>query len=69
MKKLITLALFLPYLAWGASHKENLSNKRLILEDSSCAGISFSKDGKNAYMYDERTCTKENAQDYKIFGC
>ena len=66
MRKLLILALFLPCLAWGINYQDNLSGKRLILEGTSCTGVSFSKNSKDAYMYGEGACAKESTLAFRV---
>lgn len=56
MKKLIAVALCLGVSTVAcAGAKENLSGKYLVLDlpNTECAGLSFSKNGKDAAMYSE----------------
>ncbi|MBJ9905104.1 hypothetical protein KTJ16_19865 [Acinetobacter bereziniae] len=56
MKKIFLAGLCLSLSSWAcAGAKENLVGKRLVMDipDVQCAGLSFSKNGKDAAMYAE----------------
>ena len=54
MKKLIVIALLVPTIAMAAGYREVVSGKKLTYVDATCAGVSFSKNGDDAYMYGEQ---------------
>lgn len=56
MKKIFLAGLCLSLSSWAcAGAKENLIGKRLVMDipEVQCAGLSFSKNGKDAAMYAE----------------
>jgi len=56
MKKIFLAGLCLSLSSWAcAGAKESLIGKRLVMDipDVQCAGLSFSKNGKDAAMYAE----------------
>ena len=54
MKKFFLTLLFLPSLVMATDFKTAVSGKKLTLTGATCAGVSFSKDGAVANMYDEQ---------------
>lgn len=54
MKKLFLTLLLLPYLALATDFKAAVSGKKLTFVHAYCAGVSFSKNGTVANMYDEQ---------------
>lgn len=59
MKKLFFIALLLPSLALATDFKQVVSGKKLTFVGTTCAGVSFSKDGSIANMYDEQVSNCE----------
>ncbi|MCO6514297.1 MAG: hypothetical protein J6589_07510 [Snodgrassella sp.] len=54
MKKLFLTLLLLPSLVMATDFKTAVSGKKLTFDGATCAGVSFSKDGAVANMYDEQ---------------
>ncbi|PIT38690.1 hypothetical protein [Snodgrassella alvi] len=54
MKKILLIALLLPSLAMATNFKQVVSGKKLTYVGATCAGVSFSKNGKDASMYGEQ---------------
>lgn len=52
----LTSAFFSSTLHAETNYAKQFKGKRLIMEDSQCAGIAFSKDAKTALMYSEMGC-------------
>ncbi len=52
----VVSAFFSSALHAESNYAKQFKGKRLIMEDSQCAGIEFSKDAKTALMYNEMGC-------------